>query len=1815
MEATQVGGVKFYAGKAEIGTATAQRVRRLPRDPATGRIDDSSLSEVLGGASSQITADGVVVVSRPYLDHPNELIFGRDAFSGSEIEFGSPPAASPPAHAVGPALVKEGLTPHDATTMVSALEIAAKNAGEHKGIKYVEQGTCIFESYATLRDEARKVLHALRKLGLSAGAPLAMQVTERKMHLHAVWGCALGGFPSLTVAIPPKYVAGNAVVQKLLGVIAQVDARHLLASTANVQPLTALLPSHVKLHDVASLDTSGVEPDAVPIHSAHPDDVLFFQLTSGSTGTPKCIPERHRAIISHIRHSAQQCAYTSDGVTLNWLPFDHVVPMLTYHLADVYLQRVAVQVPTAEVVGDPLLWLRTMSAHRVTHSWAPNFGFKLVAQADAAGAAAKIDLSSVQRLMNAGEQVTAEVCDAFLACTGLHPSVMQPAFGMAEVCTCMTYNSSYIGGGVGGSSTIRVLKSSLQAKVLELAPEDVPSAQCAHFMDLGPPSPGVEIRISAEKGWVLGERQVGRLQIKGPCVMGGYHNNPKANAECMLADGWFDSGDLGFLHQGRLYLTGRAKEMIICRGANYYCYEIEDSVMTVAGTLPARVAATSVYDENQGTEVLLIFFVPANPAGLVHLHSHGVVLEPLKALVGAVRSQVSSAFGLAPRHVVPVADADFHRTTSGKIQRGAFKKGFLGGVYATALSALDLALGTSDLAVPAYLTAPVMVPHRIESPAEGAAADVSDGVSRGGVSWDGATLRVLLLCASSQPGGGGRGGGGVGKELADQLTAADPAVRVVGAFGDDDWAGVQAALSDGVDVIIHALMLAPCPAGQPEPRDAKVARASLGGAVNTLADLARAIEGAGLGGDEGSEHHLTLLCLREANAPDTIGYASSGAAFAPGLCKAISAELRCVRRAAVIDIEDASPSFLAPLLLTEARGGSALDMEVAYGAGGERRVRRYLSVGEALAEEAEGGVSAVAAADGVGPQGIGSEMAPMVTDDVSPMAPMVTPLAQSPPLLRPSAAYIVTGGLGGVGLLTVKLLLDDCADARILIIGRRHEKKVSKQLRSLGPAVSYASVDLGAEPSALRGAITTFLGGSACNGRQLAGVLHLAGGYKRLVCAQLTAPIIAEHVRAKVDGAMHLHDAVASLPLPHRSGVCFVYFGSIASVYAGSGLGCYAAANDFLHAFAAYQRRECGLNARTLAWTSWKDLGISSRDKSLGFARWVESMPARVGVAIMRGLLKATHASPPGGGPSGSIHPDVLIGAKPRDPEFGCLCANGPVALDTRCVFYTRDQVPPPEVCTGAIMCCVPELPMVAADVDGPTEGRAIDMEALRERPLATLLGRQQAAPPEGPTEEALVTSWSDLLGCDVGRDDNFFDLGGSSVSWMGVVARANSSFGIKLAAMEVMEFAVLRDFAAMIDELKASGGGMGWQPKMCVERLKAPPMPGAVKEEEEEEDEDDDDEEEEEGEASKRKHVFFIHGATGTARCFKPLVALAPPDVRAYGLLDVGLAGSPDSTHLGFDELAALYASAIRATEPNGPYTLVGHGVGGEWMWATAEALQASGAEVAKLVLLDVYQPSWGGGSFGAAPSSSWLSRSSSASSASSAGGSLGSAANGLLRRFSSSLESVLPSLGLSRSSSAADTSAMTERSTRRERLASAFVEWSEAEDRVWDFSVRMQLLEGWPALLTSRAELEPAALPPRCEDAMHLLATRAKEAGIDVEAAKRAARCVAESTLRSLPYLPKPMPPSTRVILVSVARGPTAGSVVSPSTCSMGLGVDGDQPAQVIAVSLSGRASTDPCAELSAKGLAEHPGLVEHLRCLRDPAFLGAARSVVFD
>ena len=266
---------------------------------------------------------------------------------------------------------------------------------------------------------------------------------------------------------------------------------------------------------------------------------------------------------------------------MNWLPFDHVVPMLTYHMTDIYIGRSAVQVPilsprvtlrgsccessdiaatsatqvpTAEVIAWPLLWVEAMAAHRVTHSWAPNFGFKLVVEALAAASpeTSRYDLSALRRLMNAGEQVTTEVrrgpgttgssshrssarrihrggastvasvhppwqvCDAFLRGLSLSRSVMQPAFGMAEVSTCMTYNNEY-----DRVQAASVIKASTQEAALCLAPAGATGAEVIRFVDLGPVSPGVEMRIACDGGsHVRQELQVRHSSVAPPPALG-----------------------------------------------------------------------------------------------------------------------------------------------------------------------------------------------------------------------------------------------------------------------------------------------------------------------------------------------------------------------------------------------------------------------------------------------------------------------------------------------------------------------------------------------------------------------------------------------------------------------------------------------------------------------------------------------------------------------------------------------------------------------------------------------------------------------------------------------------------------------------------------------------------------------------------------------------------------------------------------------------------------------------------------------------------------------------------------------------------------------------------------------------------------------------------------------------------------------------------------------------------------------------------------------------------------------------------------------
>ncbi|HLL52073.1 MAG TPA: SDR family oxidoreductase, partial [Myxococcaceae bacterium] len=674
---------------------TVVPVSTLPLAP-DGRIDERALSELESIDASLVErweqrlsqVPGVArvkVVATDASSEPRKLVHVNDLLPRLRMN-GAADRHSTSASVLGraggeligkPALSDGGPLelPEDAPKTLTEAFLRTAQAGDGRGITlYQDEHGPAFVPYAELLQASKRILSGLRAAGLRRGDSVILQLENLRDHFASFWACVLGGISPVCVTTPSSYDRKNSVLNKLYNVWELLRRPAILTNEHLVGPLSGASSLYGQTFRVLAVNVLELHPPAAELHPAEPTDVVFFQLTSGSTGIPKCIQETHRGIIHHIHGSARFNGYTSEDVTLNWLPMDHVVPILTCHLKDTYLGLRQVHVRTPVVLADPLRWLELMERHRVTHSWSPNFGFKLVNDALAKAPGRSWDLSPLKLLMNAGEQVTVPVIDEFLRRTapfGVREQVMQPAFGMAEVCTCMTYANDY----AIGKGARRVLKSALGG-VLQDAGPDEPEA--ITFVDLGPPMPGVQIRITDGENRVVPERVIGRFQIKGNVTTPGYLHNDEANREAFVGDGWFNSGDLGFIRDGRLTITGREKEMIIVRGANFYCYELEDAVGSVEGVEPTFAAACAVDDPSTGSEGLALFFVPRKP---------GIDV----ALIRAIKERVTQDFGLAPSFVVPLAKEAFPKTTSGKIQRTHLKKELARGAFDELLKGIDLA--------------------------------------------------------------------------------------------------------------------------------------------------------------------------------------------------------------------------------------------------------------------------------------------------------------------------------------------------------------------------------------------------------------------------------------------------------------------------------------------------------------------------------------------------------------------------------------------------------------------------------------------------------------------------------------------------------------------------------------------------------------------------------------------------------------------------------------------------------------------------------------------------------------------------------------------------------------------------------------------------------------------------------------------------------------------------------------------------------------------------------------------------------------------
>jgi acyl-CoA synthetase (AMP-forming)/AMP-acid ligase II/thioesterase domain-containing protein/acyl carrier protein len=386
------------------------------------------------------------------------------------------------------------------------------------------------------------------------------------------------------------------------------------------------------LATVKSLSNHGPSSN---LYDAGPADLAVLMLTSGSTGQAKAVMLTHANLLASMSAKNLYHRLTSSDIVLNWVSFDHVAALLECHLLPVSTGSSQVHVPSSVILDEPLEFVRLISRHQVTMTFTPNFLLGMINSAhDRLSRDDVLDLSRLRHIISGGEAVPYATGTAFLerfARFGLRHNTLWPAFGMTETCAGSIYSCEF------------------------------PDVDSGHeFASVGTPVKALDIRVADQQDHAMPDGQAGELQLRGPVVTPGYYGDEEATHAAFTSDGWFRTGDIGRLYNGRLMLVGRSKDNIIVNGVNYFSHDIETALQQLDGVTPSYVAAFPTRPDGSDTEQLVIAFHPKTPPGDD---------SALYRVITAVRNTVVMHWGFRPALILPLAREEFAKNSLGKISR------------------------------------------------------------------------------------------------------------------------------------------------------------------------------------------------------------------------------------------------------------------------------------------------------------------------------------------------------------------------------------------------------------------------------------------------------------------------------------------------------------------------------------------------------------------------------------------------------------------------------------------------------------------------------------------------------------------------------------------------------------------------------------------------------------------------------------------------------------------------------------------------------------------------------------------------------------------------------------------------------------------------------------------------------------------------------------------------------------------------------------------------------------------------------------------
>jgi fatty-acyl-CoA synthase len=522
---------------------------------------------------------------------------------------------------------------------------------DREGHRYRTNGSIDELSYGELIAEADRMARGMVRLGARRGDRVGLVLHRARDFVPAFLGCVRAGFVAVPLYPPLTLGQLSSWAETTGRMLGTAGASLLVADPPIAYTLRNLrdeLPSMQEVASIAELPDGG----ELPIHAASDDELVFLQFTSGSTSAPRGVRVTHGSLWANAHAiMVDGLSASSDDRGVSWLPLYHDMGLIGFVMSPLVTRTPVTFIATLDFLKRPETWVRALSEDRGTISFAPNFGYALTARRTRSTEG--LDLSAVRVLGCGAEPIQPDAVRDFFerfGDVGLKPSSFLACYGMAETTLAVTF------AGMDEELKVDHLEletepSSTDESGLHLVQHRVPVVSC------GRPLPRHQVSILGADGEPLPDGEVGEIFVEGPSVTDGYWNDEEATKRVFVDDG-VKTGDLGYLHEGELYVTGRLKDTIIVRGRNYDPTPIEVAAGHVDGVRMGNVAAFSVSDELTERLVVAAEYREGN----------------LEAIQAEIIRVVQREVGLTVSEVVLIEPGSLPKTTSGKLQRSATRK-------------------------------------------------------------------------------------------------------------------------------------------------------------------------------------------------------------------------------------------------------------------------------------------------------------------------------------------------------------------------------------------------------------------------------------------------------------------------------------------------------------------------------------------------------------------------------------------------------------------------------------------------------------------------------------------------------------------------------------------------------------------------------------------------------------------------------------------------------------------------------------------------------------------------------------------------------------------------------------------------------------------------------------------------------------------------------------------------------------------------------------------------------------------------------------